>query len=209
MQKSPILGVWWVLAAPLFHELLKDTLLCNFAKVRQVQSDYWRISYYEDRHLKKSCKPVILWTPGANRKCFAVIVSPLLTWCTKPAEYDCINIPVLTSTWAVSFSFKKHRNKQSHQFRKFCWKLVNHWWPRCAVTFHSSVKYLLVIIFQPQQHNSHYLIKHKNSDKIYFALTTISAVLSFVAKNNSWCGNRSLSFFFNLCRDRVSFTPIP
>ena len=96
MQKSPILDVWWALATPQFYIRLKDISLANFAKVRQLESDYWMISYYANRHLKKSCKPRIIWTPSANMKCFAVLVSPLLTPCTRSAEYDCINLPMFS-----------------------------------------------------------------------------------------------------------------
>ena len=51
-----------------------------------------------------SNKPVILWIHNPNRKCFDVIISPLLTACTISAAYDSTTLVIFSLLDTLCFS---------------------------------------------------------------------------------------------------------
>ena len=57
-----------------------------------------RLTVYHtiNNHTIRSNKPVILWIPNPNRKCFDVMISPLLTTCTKSAAYDSTTLVIFS-----------------------------------------------------------------------------------------------------------------
>ena len=64
----------------------------------------WLMVYHTiNNHRIWSNKPSILWIPNPNRKCFDIIISPLLTPCNKSAAYDSSTLVIFSLLETLCF----------------------------------------------------------------------------------------------------------